>query len=276
MRNRIFRSIVYSALLILLAGLSVPAARAQENNEPPVKPVSKPQTPLSAGKHTGFGINLFINNFGFGVGGQFRRVISPMSELTFSADITGIRDVSEQTFTSFFGQQVVPNKYQRVLAFPFYFGIKHRFLAHEIQDNFRLYGAAAVGPVLTFIYPYYKDYNNNGYRDLGQYSYYEPVNDFFSGWKDGSTKWGLAGQLKVGVDFGKNFSHLSSVEFGYSIYYFGSGIQVMDPNRPLLDNQGQPVGWNPPDDLNYETVSFYKPEKYFGTPQISFTFGWMW
>src|SRR5690625_4614502 len=66
-----------------------------------------------------FGFGFVMNNFGFGVGGEYRKVVARQTELTASLRITGLRDASEQTFTDFFwGQQAIPNKYQRAMAFP--------------------------------------------------------------------------------------------------------------------------------------------------------------
>ncbi|MDX1618167.1 MAG: hypothetical protein R3224_05240, partial [Balneolaceae bacterium] len=125
-------------------------------------------------------------------------------------------------------------------------------------------------PALAFIYPYFKDLDGNGLRNFlnfGGFQALEPVNDFFSGWKNGETKWGIAGDFKIGVDIGENFSKLTSVEFGYMFYYFADGIQVMEPRRAVRYNQsGIPT----------ETAPFFDPQKYFGTPQISLTFGGMW
>src|SRR5690625_5704922 len=79
--------------------------------------------------------------------------------------------------------------------------------------------------------PYFRDLNDNGYREQFQ-DYFEPVNDIFSRMGEGSWHWGTAGEVKVGVDIGSNFSRLSSIEFGYYFYYFPNGIQIMMHNQP--------------------------------------------
>lgn len=267
-----FRSVAPVFVLLLIAGYALSSATVfAQTREPDVMSLPDPKTPLSEGKHHAVGFEIFINNFGFGVGGHYAHMVGPFTELTFNTGITGIRDVSEQNFQDFFtGQQIIPNKYNRVLGFPFMLGLKQRLFARQIDDNFRLYMSAAGGPSLAFIYPYFKDFDGNGLRnfiDFGGFRSLEPINDFFTGWKNGTTKWGVSGDLKIGVDIGENFSKLTSVEFGYTFYYFTGGIQVMEPRRAVRYNQsGVPT----------QTAPFFDEQKYFGTPQISLTFGGMW
>jgi len=269
--NLKFRSTA-ALFMLLLLGISLgPVSALGQTQEPDVMPLPQPKTPLGQGKHNALGVELFINNFGFGVGAHYARMLGPFTELTFNTGITGIRDVSEQNFQDFFtGQQIIPNKYNRVLGFPFMLGLKRRLFAQQIDDNFRFYVSGAGGPALAFIYPYFKDFDENGLRNIyavGNFPALEPVNDFFSGWKDGSTKWGIAGDFKIGVDIGENFSKLTSIEFGYMFYYFSGGIQVMEPQRAVrFNDNGIPI----------ETEPFFDKQKYFGTPQISLTFGGMW
>lgn len=269
-KQYIFTGFGFLTLLLMLN-----ATAWAQTNEPEVAPMSEPRTYKTEGITHGLGVHLFLNNFGFGLGGQYRLVVSPMSEMTFNAGITGLRDVSEQTFYDFFGQQIIPNKYSRVINFPFMISYKHRIFARSIADNFRLYLSGGVGPTLAFIYPYFKDYNDNGYRDTDtRIAQFEPINDFFQGWGKGHSQWGLDGNFKIGVDFGDNFANLSSIEFGYTFYYFGGkGIQMMEPNQPDINDQGQ-YQFNP--DGSLKMKPFKGPDHYFGTPQISFIFGKMW
>ncbi|MDV7399693.1 hypothetical protein RZS08_50230, partial [Arthrospira platensis SPKY1] len=92
----------------------------------------------------GLSLNVMLNNFGLAVGGEYRKVVTPLSELYVHAQISSLRDVSEQNF-QFFGQQVIPNKYSRALAFPLLFGYRKRVFPEAISDNFRLNFSAAAG-----------------------------------------------------------------------------------------------------------------------------------
>lgn len=271
---------IYSVFLVLiLIGLAASPSHAQLE-EPEIEEIAQPKTPLSEGYHNSWGVDVMLNNFGFGLGASYGRVLAPYTELTFSAGITGLRDVSEQNFQSFItGQQIIPNKYKRAFGFPFLLGLKQRIFARQIEDNLRFFVSGAGGPAMAFTYPYLRDTNDpNGFRDFqltpqGFLVPVEGINDFFSGWSDGETHWGLNGELKIGVDIGSEFGTRTTVEFGYFFYYFEQGLQIMEPYQPWGYNEnGEAVELNDEGERN----RFEGPQKYFGTPQIKITFGGMW
>jgi len=267
------RQIISAVLVgVLMLGLAVNNSQAQLT-EPDVVDIPDPKTPLSEGYNNSLGFDVFVNNFGFGIGGTYGRVIGPYTELTFRTGITGIRDASEQNFQSFFtGQQIVPNKYKRAFGFPFLVGLKHRLFARQIDDNLRFFVSGAVGPAMAFTFPYVQDVDDNGYRTFRQTPQgflvpQERVNDFFTGWKDGESKWGFNGEVKIGVDLGSTFSSRTTIEFGYFFYYLKQGLQIMEPFKPTgYGQEGFPTG----------RTEFFDAQQYFGTPQIKFTFGGMW
>lgn len=271
----------YSILLVVfLIGVLSDTAQAQLE-EPTVEKIIKPKTAYSEGFRNSVGFDVLVNNFGFGIGGTYGRVVAPYTEIFFRTGITGIRDASEQTFQSFLtGQQIIPNKYNRAFGFPFLLGLKQRLFAEQIDDNLRFFVSGALGPSLAYTYPYLQDLEDpftgepNGFRDFiltdqGFLIPDERINDFFSGWSDGESHWGYNGEIKLGVDLGSKFKSRTTIEFGYFFYYFKEGLQIMEPYRPTEYNQfGEPV---------FETrEEFFKAQKYFGTPQIKFTFGGMW
>lgn len=263
--------IKFTALFVfILFFVSMPAF--SQIVEPQVQRVAPNVSILQEEYKTGLGLNIIMNNFGFGAGGELRKVLAPQSEGFLTLRITGLRDVSEQTFTDyFFGQQVIPNKYQRAFSFPLMLGMRKRLFASQIQEDYRFFVSASAGPVLTFAFPYFDDSNENGYREQFT-NYFESVNDIFTGWKEGDWHWGGAGEFKVGLDIGKNFSRLSSIEFGYYMYYFPDGMQMMMPNQPVIENGEFVVG--PDGELVLEP--FYDSQSFFGTPQITFSFGKLW
>ncbi|MGM0506436.1 MAG: hypothetical protein ACQER4_04530, partial [Bacteroidota bacterium] len=175
--------VLCTLLMMVWVGVAAPRVIAQIE-EPPVLPATDPKTPMDEGVRNGIGLDIMFNNYGFGVGTELRRVLSPMREGYLSLGFAGLRDVSEQTFTDFFfGQQIVPNKFQRGFSMPVLVGMRQRFFARKVQDNYRFYLSAGIGPVLAFIYPYFEDENENGYReDLREFgiSYVEPINDVLS------------------------------------------------------------------------------------------------
>ena len=89
--------------------------------------------------------------------------------------------------------------------------------------------------------------------------------------------------MKVGLDIGGNFARLNSIEFGYYFYYFPDGVQIMMPNQPVpAENPQQsqfPYETYPeghPQEGELVMQPFFDAQTFFGSPQITFTFGWLW
>ncbi|MFO7847909.1 MAG: hypothetical protein R6V27_15185 [Balneolaceae bacterium] len=268
--------LLFVFILLLVFGYSQNAFSQIE--EPELRVEERTSTPLPQLYSSGLTFDVLFNNFGFGLGGQYRKVIADQAEGFLNLRVTGLRDASEQTFTDvFFGQQVVPNKYQRAFAFPAMLGVRKRLFANRVQESYRFFVSASAGGVAAFSYPYFDDQNNNGFREQFN-NYFEQVNDVFTGWSEGDWHFGGAGELKIGLDFGRNFSGVTSVEFGYYAYYFPDGIQMMMPKQPdLLENvmPGQ-NRFQTDDDGNLLLEPFFDSQKFFGTPQLTFTFGKLW
>lgn len=266
---------IFISVIILLTFSKLGYSQVEE---PELREGERIATNLGNLYNKGISFNIVVNNFGLGLGGDFRTVVSPQTEIVATVRFAGLRDVTEQTFTDiFFGQQVVPNKYQRAFAFPMLLGLRHRLFGDRVQDNYRFFISAMGGPVATFAYPYFEDANENGYREQFQ-NYFEPVNDIFTGWSEGDWHWGAAGEVKLGMDVGSNFSRLTSVEFGYYFNYFPDGVQIMQPTQPdLRENVApgeSPFQFDSEGELILEP--FYEAQKWFGTPQITLTFGRLW
>jgi hypothetical protein len=256
--------------------------------EPEVLKKESPRNLYDEGYKTGFGFNISLNDFGVGAGGQFRFGLNSYTEALVTLKVTALKDPTEQTFIDYtFGAKTVPEKYRRVFSVPLYVGLKKRFFADDISDNFRVFTSLSAGPTFAFSYAYFNDVTGNGFRenDAQIYGGSERVNDIFSGWDESEAHWGFGGEFVIGVDFGENFSSLSSVQFGYTMNYFSEGIQVLEPCQPDLSRLGQAPN-NPcslgPNFVQVGPNNFAPleeandPRKYFGTAQISFTFGWMW
>lgn len=259
---------------MFFALLAANAAYAQFG-EPDVDRSIQPRSLYEEGFRTGFGFNFALSDFGFGAGGQFRFGLGNYTEAIVNLKVTGLKDPTEQTFIDYFGGRTIPEKYKRAVSIPLYVGLKQRFFASQISDNFRLFGSLVAGPVFTWSFPYFKDINENGFRENDEliYGYIEPVNDIFNGWNQSETHWGMGGELTLGIDFGDNFANLSSVQFGYTMSYFPNGIQILQPNEADLSTiEVNELGLV----VDYETVHANDPRKYFGSAQISFVFGWMW
>lgn len=252
-----------AATAIAITSVFVPSAYAQsEFSEPEVVTDVIIQTPYKSGLMNGLTLNLLLTDFGFGVGGQYRRVVGNYTDAFLDVNISVLRDVKEQTFVNFFGQQTTPNKYNRILSFPVNAGLRHRLFAESIKDNFRMYILGSAGPVAAFIYPYFDDSRGLGVRLPDQFVY-----DVFDGWSEGYWDWGYNGKLALGIDLGSNFRNVSSIEVGYHMSYFPTGIQVMEPNSFEFVSENEIV---------IIEGGGFDEQKFFGTVMIKFMFGGMW
>ncbi len=257
--------------------------------EPEVEKREMPRNLFDEGYKAGFGFNFALNDFGFGAGGQFRFGLNSYTEALITLKLAALKDPTEQTFIDYtFGFKTVPEKYRRVISAPMYIGLKKRFFAQEISDNFRVYSSLSGGPVYAISYAYFNDVTQNGFRenDAAIYGFSERVNDIFAGWDESESHWGFGGELVIGVDLGDNFSNLSSIQFGYTMNYFKDGIQVLEPCQPDLSRINKApinpcqVGPNSvavgPNGDRAPLEQANDPRKFFGSAQISFIFGWMW
>lgn len=268
-------------LLALLSIAPMALANAQAGQEPDVRTISKPRTSFSDGLKNAWGFNLTINNFGFAVGTEYRRSIGDFTDIVVETHWAGLKDDTEQSFQFYSGQQVVPNKQNRIMVFPLLVGVRHRVFANAVSDNFRIYVSGQVGPSAAFVYPYY---NQDGYDHIPYYFFDDPnpelkpgpvpgrdpdtfPNDAFQGWGDGTWIKGLAGQFTLGADFGTNFKSLQSLKVGYYYQYYPEGIQVLEEVNVLGYNSN--VG-------AFAVVKGAGKQRYFASPIITLVLGGMW
>lgn len=267
-------------VLILVLWMSVPAVA--QYNEPEIEEIIKPKNLYDEGYKKGLGFYFGLNDFGFGTGLQYRRGISPYTEALLNFKIAGLRAPSEQTHIDvYFGNRTIASKYRRVITFPTTVGYKRRLFANQVSDNFRVHTSMSFGPSFAITLPYFEDYNENGYREDDYFTYgyaVEPVNDIFQGWDDVQTELGWNGEIVLGIDFGDNFARIQSFQFGYSFYYFKKGLQIMEPNAPIILPDGSIIDENgdgyPDFPDGFEQAN--APINFFGSAQITFIIGWMW
>lgn len=261
-----------------LLALAAAGGHAQSRNEPDLLPAGAARSPLDEGLANGMGFNLSLNNFGFAIGTEYRRLIGPGTEIVLEAQWSGLRDVSEQNFQYYTGQQVIPNKYQRVMSFPILIGMRQRLFADAIADNFRIYLSGQVGPSFAFAYPYF-DPATAPYYHIDDPTFTivngpirakfsdQWANDIFQGWGKGSWVSGSAGQFAIGADFGAGFKSLQSLKIGVLAHYYPSGIQILEPIRLRAYDEN----------LGAFVVSDGSPkQRFFLSPMITLVLGGMW
>lgn len=262
-----FFFIILGLGLFALSSSQKAIAQTTPGIEPEIRSPSEPESPLDYDKRYGATVDIGLTNYGFALGGQFIRVLSRNTELLLKAHIGTLKDSREQTFF-FFGQQIIPNKYNRVLNFPILTGFRQRLLANHIDDNFRIYASGLAGVSFSFVYPYFEDRPFPSADDplAGVQLPQTRTNDVFQGWGDGNWEMGYSGQLGLGVDFGDSFSRITSLEFGLLAQYYPDGIQIMEPNRLVFDGNIPEI----------DRGGGFDSQELFLTPTITLKFGGMW
>ena len=264
-------SVLFALVLTISDGFA-------QYGEPEIQRAESPKNLYDEGYKTGFGFAFNLTDFGFGAGVQLRKGLSSYTEGFLNFKIAGLRDPSEQTYIDYYwGHRTVPSKYKRVVTFPLSVGLKRRVFASQISDNFRVHAGTSFGPSLAVTTPYFKDYNQNGYKETGIEGWPEPIQDIFQGWKRAEWEFGWTGDLVLGVDFGDNFAKLQTFQFGYNFYYYPDGIQIMEPFKPGRNEDGSFIdldldGFPDPDSF----VDSYDKMHFLGSAQVTFIFGWMW
>lgn len=260
-------TLVLFALAACVMALSFPAniAIAQNTIEPEIRTKSLPQSALDFDLRNGATFNLNVTNYGFSISGQYRRVLARNTEWVSEGGLGTLKDSREQTFF-FFGQQLIPNKFQRVFNFPVMTGVRHRILANYIDDNFRVFLTGKGGVAFSFAYPYFEDRDAPDGLPAQVQLPDSRIYDVFQGWSDGSWKTGYSGKFSATIDFGTSFSTLTALEFGVMAQYYPQGIQIMEPNRLEVTQQGASV-------IRGEG---FDAQTLFLTPTITLMFGGMW
>jgi hypothetical protein len=260
-----FYKLQFLMAFVVLGTLGLNAqAQIRESIEPPELPAARAKTAFQEGLRTGWLARFVLSDNGFALGTEVRKVANPYTEFIFSVDAGGLRDSREQIFNSFYFGQITPNKYRRVISMPVQIGFRQRLFAHSFDDNFRLNLATSVGPTAAFVFPYFRDSDQNGIRDSDEIYY-----DVFRGWNDGEFMFGGAGKVGIGIDFGDRFKRVTTFEFGYQVQYFANGIQIMQPNAyELIFTPGGQIG--------LDIVPGASKQSVFGTPTISLSFGRFW
>ena len=238
---------ILSALTLLLAAHAIQAQPAD----------ALPPDTLAAPRYgTGAGGSLLLTNSGFGVGGYAAVRVGPLTSLVAELSLSGVRDERETKFFGY-GGPTIQNKAHYLLVVPLRLGAFHRLFRKSIEDNFRPYVHASVGPTLGWVSPYFDDCNGNRQFDRsadcnrdgavgpdeGEREY-----DAFSALPRGHAEMGVGGQIALGAHFGYSTRVSQGLQIAYRFDYFPDAIALLEPR-------------------------IKKPQQFFGTPVVSFTFG---
>ncbi|MCB0718781.1 MAG: hypothetical protein KDD65_10070 [Bacteroidetes bacterium] len=209
------------------------------------------------GESIASGMELFLTNSGFGIGGYVRDSVNTRYALTGELRFGSIKDERESAFFNRLGERSIPGKANYFLVLPIRAGLQRRVFAEQIEDNFRPFVQATAGPVVGWLYPYFDDCNGNAILEPnadcdGDGSFEEGEGERRLGRgtaiSRGSARLGLGGSIGVGAYIRYGSQGARGFRITYSFDYFPSAIRLLE-----ADVRG--------------------PQRFFGTPSITVFFG---
>lgn len=208
--------------LFVLAALAACAGRASAQVGTDIAP---PLPDTTAERYTSsIALLLQLTEDGLGVGAASRIGLSRDVSFTLETGIGAARDEREQQFfIGFFGQTITPFKRNYALIMPFHPGVEVRLLRETIEDNFRPFVSANVGPSLAVQWPYFLDVNQNGLRDPG-----EERLGAIGGIDDAAVRLGVGGSVALGAYFGRNKRSAQGLRFGFTAHYFPTPVDLLE------------------------------------------------
>ena len=166
-----------------------------------------------------------FNNGGIAVAGNYQKAFNATTALLAEISIRSEKDEQEQKFYNYFGESIIPNKYNYMLAVPIEVGLHQRIFAHKVDESFRPFVEATVGPQIALVYPYFSDLNTNAHLD-GNEEIYDPL----SAVKNAKAQIGVGGSFNIGIAFGKSKKSLQSIRFGMSVSHYKKAIELLEPS----------------------------------------------
>jgi hypothetical protein len=201
------------AVALLLLAAHVPALAQDSARTGQGRPPRPPE-------RNSWGLDIMASDGGFGAGVFFRREIDPDLSWFVTFSISESKDKREvDRIDPWTGLTYTPGKLSRFLVLPLYGGLQWRLFREDIEDNFRPFVNAAVGPTMIYAMPYQRVSPGPGGFANG-----EQV-DFFKAIGQGQAHYTFGGYLGFGANFGTTEGSVFGVNFRYYIInLFGEGL----------------------------------------------------
>jgi hypothetical protein len=168
----------------------------------------KPAAAASAAEtKSAWGIDVMLSGNGMGLGGFYRHEYTRDLYGTVTFAIADSKDDNEVEYYDWYGQSYVPNKINRFLLMPLFFGAQYRLFADDITDTFRPYINAGGGPALILSSPYEREFFNSLHYAQPYYT--------------------AGGYVGFGAFFGSEKTSLMGVNFRYYYIPVSGGIPSM-------------------------------------------------
>jgi len=173
-----------------------------------------------------WGFDVMVSNNGFGAGGFFRHEFSDELSGIAMIGISDVKDEGEVEYFDYFGNSIIPGKKNRLLMFPFMFGVQYRLFKDDIMDNFRPYVSGGLGPTMMFVAPY--AYYRTVTGPNGETLTFTDEMEFFKSLKYGQAKYTIGGFVAAGAYFGAPHGTLMGLSIRYYFARFPQGIEILN------------------------------------------------
>lgn len=197
------------------------------------------------------GLLVGITGSGFRVGGYYRDSLRSAHAMMVELSLGAEKSSRETAFFDRFGRKSIPGKRNYMLTVPIRLGYQRRLFADRIEDNFRPFLQASLGPTIGWQYPYFDDCNENGLFDPedGCGTQGEERLGSFRALGRGALRLGAGGSVGIGAYFGRSDRGPRGLRIGYAMTYFLEGVE-------LLEADIEP-----------------SPRHYFGSAEVTFFLG---
>lgn len=232
----------FAAVLLLATAIAtaIVPARAQ-----PTDGLAPPPPDTTAARYgTAAGVSLSLTEDGIAAGLASRVRLADDWSATTEVSVGAARDAREQRFfVGFFGDTVTPLKRSYAVLVPAHVGVERRLFRSAVEDNFRPFVAAALGPTLAVQWPYFDDDDGDGVRDSSEVRL-----SVTEGLGDAATRLGVGGSLAVGAYVGRGRRSVQGLRLGFTLHYFPVAIDLLEAD-PAVERPSRRTFWTP-------TVSF--------------------
>lgn len=163
----------------------------------------------------GIAFRIFINTFGFGIGGIYRHQFNDEFAYQLEIELAGAKeDRNVEYIDQWTGLVYSPTKINSLLMIPITNALTGRLFKEDILDNFRPYYTIGAGPIIAYSFPY----EPNSLTGLGS----------------GNWHLGWGGYLGFGADFGTNFTLIQGVNIRYIFQHLPNGVVLIrNPDNPI-------------------------------------------
>jgi len=216
----IIRHLGFALALMCTMGTAITFAQVKDHvfgdttRQAPLRATEAPPGPLRGE----WGFDFLISTDGFGLGGFYRRDLTPDIAGVVSLSISESKDPREvDQIDPFTGVTYTPGKLNRFLVLPLMVGIQYRLFREDITDSFRPYVNAGVGPSMIYVMPYADEtWDSTGTVQMNQV-------DFFAAIGRGHPRFTGGGFIGLGANFGPTTGSVMGFNLRYYFMYLMSG-----------------------------------------------------